>query len=192
MLSVINLQVFREEQPLFKPLSFTLKAGEALQVRGPNGAGKSTLLKALLGQYPYLGTLKKDLDPTMYALPQGDILFPHLTVQQQLHYWAAFYTAIIPETVLVFLKNSNLYHYLDAPIQQLSAGQAKKVALLSLLFSFRPLWILDEPLTALDQETQAVFLKMIEKQRAQGGCIIAASHQTLPDYFRTISLEPVC
>ena len=198
MLSVVNVCVARQERSLFEPISFELKAGEAVHLVAPNGVGKSTLMKALLGHYPFSGHIMWQGRPLVdqlensHFLPHGEILLSHLRVQQQLEYWAAVFGQSIPVSVMTFLEDCGLTPYLEAPIQHLSAGQARKLALSSLFFSFRPLWILDEPLTALDQEAQGLFLDRGQRHLQSGGCIIAACHQPLPSYFKQITLVPSC
>ena len=198
MLSVINVQVFRQERALFEPLNFYLKSGEAVHLVAPNGVGKSTLMKAFLGHISYLGEINWDgvrLSEQLnnvFILPHGNILLSHLTVCQQLEYWSVFFKDNISQEVREFLEGSDLMPYLESPIQHLSSGQMKKLALCSLMFSFRRLWILDEPLTALDKETQEIFLQYAGRYLNRGGAIVAASHQTLAPFFKEIPLVGLC
>jgi heme exporter protein A len=198
MLSVRNVQVFRQEYPIFEPISFDLKSGEAVHLVASNGVGKSTLMKAFLGhasfsgQITWQGALLSDQLHDVFMLPHGDILLSHLTVSQQLEYWSVFFRESVSEEILGFLGACGLMTYFGAPIQHLSEGQMRKLALSSLMFSFRPLWILDEPLTALDKESQQIFLERAKGYLGKGGGIVVASHQALPSFFTKIPLVALC
>lgn len=70
----------------------------------------------------------------------------------------------------------NLAHVADLPVGWLSAGQRRRTALARLLVAERPLWLLDEPTTALDAASQARLAQSMAAHRAKGGMIIAATH----------------
>ena len=65
------------------------------------------------------------------------------------------------------------------PVGYLSAGQRRRVALARLLVCRRPLWLLDEPTAALDLASQGVLAAMMGRHRAEGGLVVAATHQAL-------------
>jgi heme exporter protein A len=74
------------------------------------------------------------------------------------------------------LERLGLGHVLDFPVHALSAGQKRRVALARLLVAYRPLWLLDEPLTALDDAAQRRFGEIMRAHLAGGGLIVAATH----------------
>lgn len=76
----------------------------------------------------------------------------------------------------------------DLPAGYLSAGQKRRVALARLLVVARPIWLLDEPLIALDVGAQALLTGQMERHLAQGGAILVASHQPLALPHRVIDL----
>lgn len=198
MLKVSNVMVLRQERPLLEPLTFQLAPGQAAHLVASNGTGKSTLLKAFLGHYPFSGqidwkgmSLLRQLDE-VHILPHGDILFPYLTVKQQLEYWAGVFKGAFTDFFWDLFDAFGLSSYLELPVQSLSEGQARKLALCSLLISNRPLWLLDEPLTSLDAVSQTIFLEEARNHLNNNGVIVAASHQSLPCYFQKIDLEPLC
>ena len=86
----------------------------------------------------------------------------------------------LPDDPLAFF---DLAPFRDRPIRQLSAGQKRRLALTRLLLSHAPLWLLDEPTTALDARSEQLFFDLLARHRAEGGMAIMASHdpETLPD-----------
>ena len=60
-----------------------------------------------------------------------------------------------------------------------SAGQKRRAALAKLLVVKRPVWLLDEPSTALDAASQARIAEIMAAHLAQGGMIVAATHAKL-------------
>ena len=78
---------------------------------------------------------------------------------------------------------------IDLPAGYLSAGQKRRVALARLLLASRPIWLLDEPLIALDTVAQATLTTIMAGHVAAGGAILVASHQTLDLPHRRIDLD---
>lgn len=202
-LRVDGLAAERGGRPVFEGLSFAARAGEALGVTGRNGAGKSTLLRALAGLLrPAAGTVSLDPpdaeDPDTpvaeraHYLGHLDALKPALTPLDHLGLVAALLGrgpgAVPPEAAL---ERVGLAHAADLPCAALSAGQRRRVALARLLVAYRPLWLLDEPATALDGASQEMLLAMMRHHLAGGGLVVAATHGPLGlDGLRELSLEP--
>ena len=162
--------------------------GEALLVTGPNGAGKSSLLRAIAGFLP-LGSghitfhgRNEDMPAGLRAhyLGHADALKNALTAAENLDFWAAMLGAPAArpraETALARLA---LSHVADLPVAYLSAGQRRRVALARLLMVERPLWLLDEPTTALDSAAQNRLAEMMRDHLGRGGMLIAATHAPL-------------
>ena len=77
------------------------------------------------------------------------------------------------------LSRTGLAHLRDLPAQYLSAGQRRRLALARLILGARPLWLLDEPFSALDREGKALVRQLAEAHCATGGILIAATHEPL-------------
>jgi heme exporter protein A len=181
------LTVERGGKTIFANLSFVLCEGESLTVIGPNGAGKSSLLRALAGLLPLAcGTVSftpsagETLAENAHYVGHADALKGVLTVAENLEFLAALLDAgrggmAIPCALSAF----GLGHAADLPVAYLSAGQKRRAALAKLLVAKRPLWLLDEPMTALDAASQVVVKKIMSGHLAQGGMIIAATHASL-------------
>ena len=194
LLSVEGLTLARGGRTLIADLSFCVAAGEALLVTGPNGAGKSTLLRALAGLLrPTSGVISlrgPGLDPDdpaalhAHYVGHADALKGALTARENLSFWSAALArrgsdapaCATPDEILTRI---GLPQVADLPAGWLSAGQKRRVAMGRLLAAARPLWILDEPATALDKAAQERLAGEMARHRAGGGLIVAATHAPL-------------
>jgi heme exporter protein A len=184
-LSARELAARRGGRAVFSGLSFTVSGGEVLAVTGPNGAGKSTLLRLVAGLLqPEAGTIVAEPEPAdgiagaVHYLGHLDGLKPALTVAENL----AFFRTIAEgeETVAAALDAVGLGDLAGFPAGVLSAGQKRRVAIARLLVARRPIWLLDEPTTALDAAAEADLGRLIATHAAEGGIVIAATHRGLP------------
>jgi heme exporter protein A len=199
-----NLELIRNERQLFSGLNFSLGSGEALLLTGPNGSGKSSLLRALLGFLPFTtgklsleGPNDRTLAETAHYLGHSNGLKSALTAGENLDFWAKMLqlevensqkAKISPKEALAALKLAHIEH---VPVAYLSAGQRRRVALARLLVATRPLWLLDEPTTALDSATVLLFADLCKSHLAQGGMILAATHLDMGLEARRIELGGV-
>lgn len=181
MLSVEGLVIQRNEIPLSGPLSFSLSEGDIIHLKGPNGAGKTTLMKTLLGLVSYSkGEINWDrgLSPDEIGYVGHKLaLTPELTVKENLCYLQFGENGI--GDIDKAIDNVGLSHLSDAFVASLSEGQKKRAALARFYYLKKTLWILDEPLSALDVAHQDLFLKMLEAYLARGGMVILSSHQAI-------------
>jgi heme exporter protein A len=86
------------------------------------------------------------------------------------------------------MESLGLSHLADVPVRLLSSGQAKRATLARLAASGAPLWLLDEPLNALDAEGADRLSVLIESHRSRGGAVAAASHQPLSGDWQRLEL----
>lgn len=189
-LRVAGVCVARGGRRVVENVSFALAGGEALIVTGRNGAGKSTLLRAIAGLLPRLageialegGAPETELAQQAHYLAHADGMKAALTVEENLEFWAGYLSRgadARSRSVEQALASVGLSHALRAPFGALSAGQKRRAALARLLVAFRPLWLLDEPLTALDRGSREKFAAAMREHCALGGMIIAATHEPL-------------
>ena len=187
-LAAWDLSMERGGRRLFSALSFTAEGGAALIVTGPNGAGKSSLLRALCGFLPFAaggfalegGDPERTLGEEAHYLGHADALKGALTAGENLAFWAgALGGEQSREAVRAALARFGLAHVIDFPVRALSAGQKRRVALARLLVARRPLWLLDEPTTALDVAAQAAFAGVVQEFMGEGGIVVAATHAPL-------------
>ena len=204
MLEVVHLGCERDDRVLFSNLSFTLSRGELLQVEGANGAGKTTLLRILSGlSRDYRGEVRwnsaehsshfADFRLAAFYLGHKAAVKAELTPLENLQ-WRARLRNEQPDSnhLLLALEQVNLTGYEHVSCGQLSAGQHRRVALADLALSKTPLWILDEPFTAIDVYGVAWLESLLKLHTDRGGMVIFTSHQSLSStmgQFRRIRLE---
>ena len=164
---------------LFEHLSFALDPGERLQVSGPNGSGKSSLIRLAAG---LLRAEAGGVDRSPLALADdGPALDRELPLGRALQFWNAS-----PERAMDALGLTQLGL---VPVRLLSAGQLKRASLARVAASGAPLWLLDEPLNALDSDGARKLGLLVERHLESGGAVLAASHQRLGGEWRKIDLR---
>lgn len=191
MLKAQKLAGRRGFSRLFDGLSFRVGAGEALVVTGANGTGKTTLLRMLAGlSTPHAGEVRwqgKRVGPFDPELRSAVAFSGHLpSLKDEL-------TAEENLASLVALEGStpsreSLSDALDAvalsrqrslPARVLSQGQRRRIGLARLSLVARPLWVLDEPLAALDAAGAELLARILGRHLANGGLAVVATHASL-------------
>jgi len=185
-LTVSEVVCVRGGRQVFSSLCFAVAAGEALAITGPNGAGKSSLLRVIAGLVPPASGLLvlEGGDPELsigeqaHYLGHQDALKPALTVAENLAFWAG-YLGGADGSVDAALAAVGLGRLDGVPASYLSAGQLRRLSIARLLAVKRPLWLLDEPTTALDVAAQVLLADLMRAHLAGGGLILAATHGSL-------------
>ncbi|WP_136066099.1 cytochrome c biogenesis heme-transporting ATPase CcmA [Modicisalibacter radicis] len=183
-----GLDCERDGQRLFAGLGLSVADGDCLLVSGPNGSGKSTLLRMLAGQLPpqagELAWCGRVLRHGARALRANLLYMGHapgvaasLTPLETL----AWYQALRGErgdddARLAALEDWGLGEGAGIPAGQLSAGQRRRVALARLTLTSAPLWLLDEPFTALDRDAANLLEERLSAHVRAGGAVVLASH----------------
>ena len=190
MLAASQIECVRGNRRLFRDLSFRLEAHQALRVRGDNGSGKTSLLRIVAGLSPPESGRVSWNDGDIHALGEDylrDLLFlghsnglkDDLSPVENLRYALALAGVVANEPELrESLAEQGLDAIADLPVKLLSQGQKRRVALTRLSFSAeKPLWILDEPFTALDAAAVERLARTITKQLHRGGMVMFTTHQ---------------
>lgn len=191
MLQGSDLVCVRGDRRLFRDVNFSLDAGGLMQVSGPNGSGKTSLLRMLCGlSAPAHGEIRwcgKTIRSLGVAYSRALTYLGHLngnkddlTAIENLRISSALAGVEIDDKKArdalqyIGLKGRELL-----PVKVLSQGQKKRVALARLLVSDTALWILDEPLAALDIHAIDLIKDLLEKHLAQGGMLVMTTHQEI-------------
>ncbi len=190
LLQAQQLTISRGEVTLISDTSFTIESGGLLQLQGDNGSGKTTLLRALCTLIPLdegeiswrgerLPGAREQYFSEMVYSGHADGLKSDLTPLENLQSCLTEHTVTEAECREV-LTRTGLAGKEQLACKVLSAGQRRRVVLARLLLSQSTLWILDEPLTALDASGRELVAELIDEHVAQGGCVIFSTHQPLP------------
>ncbi|MHB8453655.1 MAG: cytochrome c biogenesis heme-transporting ATPase CcmA [Acidiferrobacterales bacterium] len=202
LLEIENLTCTRGDRPLFQGLSFTLEHGEILHIQGANGSGKTTLLRTICGlsqpaegQIRWQGTpinhLADDYRDQLCYIGHANGIQGDLSTAENLRFGACISGAGAHADIGASLEQVGLTHAARLPAKLLSQGQKRRLALARLLVSAKPLWILDEPYTALDIRSVSLMNGQLAAHLAAGGMVIITSHQELSvaNRARKVSLD---
>ena len=191
------LGCIRGDRKVFSNLSFSVVAGEALAVVGPNGSGKSSLLRLIAGLVTIAagalvlegGDDRLTLAEQTHLLGHRDAIKPSLSVLENVTFWFDFLGGDAGQaSPASALDAVGLNHLRDLPTAFLSAGQRRRLAIARLVALKRPVWLLDEPTTALDAAGQATIAALMTDHLRDGGLIVAATHQPLGISSRELRL----
>ena len=182
LLEADNLTLLKGSTLLLRHCHLHIAAGEIIHLTGENGSGKTTLMQALAGLItPQHGNIRRH-SPLLYLGHRPGIKNT-LTVRENLRYAARLYHGMngsdLETRLNAALTAVGINHLHDRQSRLLSAGQQRRCQLARLWLDTPPLWLLDEPLTALDAATTDLLLQHLEQHRCQGGAVLMTSHQPL-------------
>jgi heme exporter protein A len=189
MLEIVDLECVRGDRRLFSGLAFFLEPGELLHLHGHNGSGKTTLMRAICGlirptagEVRWNGTntrrLGDEFNQELVYVGHRDGIKADLTGVENLRISCVLDGIDVSEArAWEALERMGLKGCEDLPARVLSQGQKRRVSLARLLLHPSPLWILDEPFTALDKAAVAFLQTVIRSHVEQGGMVILTTHQ---------------
>ena len=177
LLALDRVACIRGERLLFEGLSLALNRGEALWLRGPNGAGKSSLIRLAAGLLrPAAGTIERR--ERVALIDEAAALDGELPLRRALDFWARVDT-VDGHTIDRAMAVMALAPLSEVPVAMLSTGQRKRAAMVRVIASGAPIWLLDEPANGMDDAAQARLVAAIARHRANGGAVMLASHFAL-------------
>lgn len=203
LLAASGLACERDGRVLFEAIEIQVEAGGMLQIGGPNGSGKTSLLRILAGlSVPSAGMVfcggqpRAELNGRMaeYLLWIGHAagIKGILTATENLQWLTALRQPVSTAEIHRALQKVGLAHFSDVPCRTLSAGQQRRVALARLHLPGAPLWILDEPFTALDKTAITDLEAHLLAHCASGGAVVLTSHHAFterPADYRLLALD---
>ena len=200
MIIVKDLSVERLDKKIFENINLSLMPGNITILKGKNGSGKTTLLKALLNIIePSFGSiywkgrlLKKNLydfyNHVTYIADTTSSL-RKLSIEDNINIWKKFFISKInDEQIETALKTLKLDNYLNKKVGELSFGETKKLEFLRLIIENKNVWILDEPLSNLDEDSIELLKQTFEDHCSKEGSIIFSSHQN-PGIYVTEEIQ---
>ncbi len=189
MIIVKDLSVERLGKKIFENINLSLTSGNITILKGRNGSGKTTLLKTILNIIePSFGSiywkgklLKKNLydfyNHVTYISDKTSSL-TKLTVKDNIDIWNKIFLSNINNSQIeTALKTLKLENYLNHKVGTLSLGETKKLEFLRLIIENKKVWILDEPLSSLDEDSVELIKQTFEDHVNKEGSIIFSSHQ---------------
>lgn len=173
-----------EDRELFNNIALSLPCGSLLHIHGANGSGKSTLLAMIAGLKHHQGQLywqdnaQVDTENELFYLGHKPAIKMALTVSENIRYLHSLHGGALEDlhTIIDTIGLTPQRHILA---QHLSQGQQQKLALAPLVWIKQPLWLLDEPLVALDKTAKLWLSQVLNRHLQQQGFIILASHEAL-------------
>lgn len=201
-LTISQLACQRGDKTLFANLDLTIQSGEFVQIEGHNGIGKTSLLRIVVGLAQALSgdvcwnginilKQRENYHYDLLYLGHHSGVKPELTAWENLKFYQRISACEQGDDVLwQVLETVGLLGREDIPAAQLSAGQQRRIALARLWLSKAPLWILDEPFTAIDKKGVQVLTALFEQHVQKGGIVIFTSHQDVQStMLRKVRLE---
>ena len=171
-----------------RSISFAIPAGQVFGLLGPNGSGKSTTIKMILGLlHPTAGTLEvlgatprcTRVKSRIGYLPEESYLYPHLTPQETLAFYARLFPLPAAEArrrIAELLDMAGLAHARHRPVGEFSKGMARRLGLAQALLNDPDLVILDEPTAGLDPQGTRQVKDLILALAARGKTVLLTSH----------------
>ena len=198
-----QLSCARGDVRLFRDVSFSAMAGEWIALRGANGSGKTTLLRCLAGfvrpeagevlwgSQPIRGASTDFRAQAIYAGHAAGIK-DDLSAAENLRDALALRDVSVGHAAMdEALGQVGLAARRRLPARRLSAGQRRRIGLARLWLDPAKVWLLDEPLTALDAEGEALFSRMLARHLGHGGLAVIATHHGIePAATREVRLGP--
>ena len=189
-----GISCIRGERVVFAGLNFQIDRGGVLVLIGPNGSGKSSLLRVMAGlTRPDSGVLEWDgadisackdaHGGRLHYVGHADAVKPALSVLENVHFWARLLSKRENGNGVSSRKRAEraldelgIGHLADVPGRFLSAGQRRRVSLARIIAASAPLWLLDEPRTALDADATRRLDNLVAEHRGGGGIVVMSLH----------------
>lgn len=204
-LTIEGLTFERDDVPLFSALDAEFIGGNVVQIVGPNGAGKTTLLKLISGMLsPTSGVLSwcgQSLNASYFL--SSLLMLGHkpgikatLTPLENLRWYFGLNGQLNggghnhEQLFVDALHKVGLAGYEETLCQNISAGQQRRAALARLYLSEAPIWLLDEPFTAIDPAGVANLENLVQEHGERGGIVLLTSHQVVSvNGLKTLNLS---
>lgn len=160
-------------------LDWQVRAGELWQIKGDNGSGKTSLMRAIAGLAPQSIDGALDVSSEFLFLGHKTGVKSDFTALENLRFALGDAKGYDDNRLHGALAQVGLADYHNEYAYRLSAGQQRRIALARLFLVDTPLWLLDEPLTAIDVDGVAIIERCIDQQIRRGGSVLYTSHQPL-------------
>ena len=191
LIEIDNISLLRNEKSILENISFQIKKSKALNLYGLNGSGKTSLLKIIVGMTePTSGFIKivsgdEDLFKKTIYIGHKYGTKGNLTVEENLSYALTVNSKNSQLAIKKALETYKMTQQKSMLTKNLSHGQQKKVSLMKTLITNSLLWVIDEPYSALDEESINIFNDTTKEYLKKGGALIMTSHKKIKEPFFT-------
>jgi len=191
-LRLAGVRLERGSTTLAESVSFEMPSGRYIELAGPNGSGKSTLLRTLAGLQPRVSLHSRWPEPDeVFLFEQNPALRLEPTTAEHLDSaLEPLGTRLSPAERGIVLQRVGLERSAGKRVGQLSEGQRRRLVLALMSASQRQVWLVDEPVNALDASGIRLFLDLLREHLASGGIAVIATHRPLTELAP--DLEPLC
>lgn len=192
MLKITNLSKAYAKSDVYavKNLNLELKQGEIFGFLGPNGAGKTTTIKSITGILPYsegqieicgydLMAQPMEAKKSFGYVSDNHVIYDKLTGREYVNFMANIYKVPVADRkqrVDEMLQAFALENSFDAPIKSYSHGMKQKIHIIGAMMHRPPLWILDEPMTGLDPQSNFALKELMKKHCNNGNTVFFSTH----------------
>ncbi|MEM7196810.1 MAG: heme ABC exporter ATP-binding protein CcmA [Pseudomonadota bacterium] len=194
-----DLAMVYDTRPVFRKQNFALQQGEMLHVKGANGSGKSSLLRNLAGLLPLShGSIALDGQSVNSNTPEyrqmlsylghANPLDDHISIARNLAFFAKIFHQ--PQALVdQWVSQLGLQHCKDQMPPSCSHGQKRRSGLIVMFLKQAPIWILDEPLNGLDDNSLAILTSAFQDHLKKSGMIVMSSHSPIPYANHTLVMD---
>lgn len=182
-ITLSNVSLFYNEKLILRGFSFSGLEGTLTLVTGANGAGKSSLLRLMAGlERPDIGAIRLRPNLRLAYLGHPTFIYPDLTARQNLAFWAKVHAIANPRAAIEdVLARTGLTAIADERTGSFSRGMAQRLNFSRCLMLEPELFLLDEPFTGLDRDSQAIMRAELGRLRQSGACLYLVSHALAED-----------
>ncbi len=200
ILEVIRISKRLGKRQVLADVSFDVRNGEVVLIRGPNGSGKTTLLRTIAGVFrPDSGRvllLGRDVHEDLgvrreisYCPERLGLLGDYTIEDNMVFFTKVFGRSFDEHRFREYVKGFQLEGYSDDKVSKLSAGTRKKVAIIRTLVFPARLYLLDEPLANLDDESVSFLIEEIRRMADLGSSFLISSHIEFPAADRELEMR---
>lgn len=183
LVSLKNIRKTYGDRSIFNNINCDFFASSIYLILGRNGSGKTTLLKLVAGlAHPDAGEIRIKDNLKVGFLGHDTFLYPGLTVMENLKFWSRIGGRRADEsTILEILERAGLESRRDDLAKSLSRGMSQRLNFARLALQDPNLWLLDEPFSGLDEQSQIFMRDELRRIKSRGACVALVSHNPNED-----------
>jgi heme exporter protein A len=185
LMEIRGIKKYFHSRPALNGIDLSIREGESITIFGPNGAGKTTLIKILSGiMSPGEGEIsfngnssESDIKRHIFYLGHKNSLYNSLTVSENMDFMnRLFFRSNGAQRIETVLREHGLWERRNDPVNELSQGLKRRVAIARGFITDPKILIMDEPFTGLDFKWRWSVLEKIKELKESGKSLVFATH----------------